>query len=105
MSVTVPALNETRLSKINQAIQQLASGRSNAFGTVTLAVSPATSTTVTDRNCGTDTVPILMPTTANAAAAQATNIHSDGHNHKRRVCDPTQLFGCYGPQILYALHG
>jgi hypothetical protein len=72
MSVTVPALTETQIPKINQAIQQLASGRSNAFGTVTLAVAPATSTTVTDRNCGTDTVPSLTPTTANAAAALAT---------------------------------
>lgn len=72
MSVTVPALTETRLPKINQAIQQLASGRSNAFGTVTLAVSPATSTTVADPNCGTDTVPQLTPATADAAAALAT---------------------------------
>lgn len=72
MTVTVPAINETDLKKINQAIQQLSAGRSNAVGVVTLAVAPATSTTVTDRNCATGTVPILVPTTANAAAAQAT---------------------------------
>jgi hypothetical protein len=73
MTITVPGLNETDLKKINQAIQQLSAGRSNAVGVVTLAVSPATSTTVTDRNCAAGTVPILVPTTANAAAAQATN--------------------------------
>lgn len=72
MTMTVPGLNETSLPKINQAIQQLASGRSNAVGVVTLAVSPATSTTVVDGNCGDSTVPILTPTTANAAAALAT---------------------------------
>lgn len=72
MSVAVPSLTETNPRKINQAIQQLAQGRSNAFGTVTLNVSPATSTTVTDQNCGTDTVPRLTPTTASAAAALAT---------------------------------
>lgn len=71
MTITVPGINEQDLKKINQAIQQLSAGRSNAVGTVTLAVS-ATSTTVTDRNCATGTTPILTPTTANAAAAQAT---------------------------------
>lgn len=68
----IPGLNEVDLKKVIQAIQDLSKGRSNAFGSVTLAVSPATSTTVTDRNCGTDTVPSLTPTTANAAAAVAT---------------------------------
>jgi hypothetical protein len=70
MSVYVPSLNGTVRDAL-QAIQQLSAGRSNAFGTVTLAVS-ATSTTVTDRNCASGTVPILTPTTANAAAALAT---------------------------------
>lgn len=72
MSVIVPGLNEKDPVAFARAIQQLASGRSNAVGTVTLAVAPATSTTVVDGNCGDSTVPILTPTTANAAAAQAT---------------------------------
>jgi hypothetical protein len=68
MTVYVPGLDEQDLTQIIQAIQQLACGRSNAVGMVTLAVSPATSTTVTDRNCAAGTVPLLTPTTANAAA-------------------------------------
>lgn len=72
MTVTVPGINETDPKKIVQAIQQLSAGRSNAVGSVTLAVAPATSTVVTDRNCAAGTVPILVPTTANAAAALAT---------------------------------
>lgn len=71
MTVSVPGLNETDLKIIIQAIQQLSAGRSNAVGTVTLAVAPATSTTVTSRNCASGTVPILVPTTANAAAAMS----------------------------------
>lgn len=72
MTITVPGINETDLKKIVQAIQQLSAGRSNAVGVVTLAVAPATSTTVTDRNCAVGSVPILAETTANAAAARAT---------------------------------
>lgn len=67
MTVFVPGITETDLKKIVLAIQQLASGRSNAVGTVTLTTSAAT-TSVTDRNCAAGTVPILVPTTANAAA-------------------------------------
>lgn len=72
MTVTVPGLNEKDPKKIVQAIQQLASGRSNAFGIITLAPAPATSTAVTDQNCATGSVPILTPATANAAAAFST---------------------------------
>lgn len=71
MTVTVPSLSEKDPVAFARAIQQLASGRSNAFGTVTLTAS-ATSTTVTNKNCATGTVPILTPATANAAAASAT---------------------------------
>lgn len=49
------------------AINQMADGRSNAFGTVTLTANQATST-LTDNRIGTDTVITFMPTTANAAA-------------------------------------
>jgi hypothetical protein len=63
----VPGITETDLKKIVLSIQQLAAGRSNAVGTVTLTVSVAT-TTVTDNNVASGSVPILVPTTANAAA-------------------------------------
>jgi hypothetical protein len=105
MSVTVPGLNETRLPKIIQAIQQLASGRSNAFGTVTLAVSPATSTTVVDRNCGTDTVPSLTPTTANAAAAQATTFIPTASIINGAFVIQHASSAATDRKFLYALHG
>lgn len=67
MTVLLPAITETDQKKINLSIQQLGAGRSNAVGTVTLTVSVAT-TTVTDNNVAVGSVPILVPTTANAAA-------------------------------------
>ena len=54
-----------------QAINDLGNGRSNAFGSVTLTVS-TTTTTVTDRRAGIDSVIVLMPNTANAAGAVGT---------------------------------
>lgn len=68
MTVFAPALTETDPKRVNLAIQQLAAGRSNATGTVTLTQNSAT-TTVTTRTgtCSTGSVPILVPTTANAA--------------------------------------
>jgi len=67
MTVYVPALTEKDQQKVILAIQQLAAGRSNATGTMTLAAG-ATSTTVTDNNCASGSVVIPIPTTANAAA-------------------------------------
>jgi hypothetical protein len=46
--------------RLADAIRELADGRSNGFGSVTLADGTATT--------GTDTVVTFMPTTANAAA-------------------------------------
>lgn len=66
MTAFVPGMAETDLKKVILALQQLAAGRSNATGTVTLATSAAT-TVVTDSNCAAGTVPLLMPVTANAA--------------------------------------
>ena len=69
MTAYVPGTNETDLKKIVLAIQQLAAGRSNAVGTVTLATGSAT-TTVTPNQAGiiaSGSTPILTPTTANAA--------------------------------------
>jgi hypothetical protein len=65
MTAYVPALTEKDRAKIVRSLQQLAAGRSNAVGTVTLAVSSA-STTVTDVNCAVGSVPILVPGTASA---------------------------------------
>lgn len=68
MTAFVPEINETDLKRIVLAIQQLAAGRSNAVGTVTLTANQA-STVVTTRTgtCAPGSVPILIPTTANAA--------------------------------------
>lgn len=66
MTAYVPGITETDLKKIVLAIQQLAAGRSNAVGTVTLATASAT-TVVTDKNCAIGSTPLFTPTTANAA--------------------------------------
>lgn len=63
--------NEKDITKVNIALQQLAQGRSNAVGSVTLVTS-TTTTTVTNMTCGADSIVILSPKTANAAAALAT---------------------------------
>lgn len=70
MTVFVPALTETDPKRIILAIQQLAAGRSNAVGTVTLTTSSAT-TVVTPTQSGViapGSTVLLTPTTANAAA-------------------------------------
>lgn len=73
MTAYVPGITETDLKKIILSIQQLASGRSNAVGTVTLATSSATTTvdvasnTIAPSVIAVGSVPILVPTTANAA--------------------------------------
>ncbi|MDP1868259.1 MAG: hypothetical protein Q8L13_18225 [Bradyrhizobium sp.] len=67
MTAYVPGITETDLKKIVLAIQQLAAGRSNAVGTVTLATGAA-STVVIDKNCAVGSTPLLTPMTANAAA-------------------------------------
>ncbi len=55
----------------NHNIRQLIEGRSNAVGTVTLTANAAT-TVVSSEVIGASSIPLLMPTTANAAAALAT---------------------------------
>lgn len=71
MSGNYPAQGERNLARLVQAIQDLFAGRNNAFGEVTLAVSPATTTTVTAPNCSESSAPLLTPMTANAAAEYA----------------------------------
>ncbi len=53
--------------KINTAINQLAQGRSNAVGSVTLAANVGT-TTVKAENCGAGSVVLLSALSAHAAA-------------------------------------
>lgn len=68
MSVQVPSQNEQDQMRQNIAIRQLAEGRSNAVGTVTLTAG-ATSTTVPAVNCAPGSIVLLTAQTATAAAA------------------------------------
>lgn len=67
MTAYVPGATETDLKKIVLSIQQLAAGRSNAVGSITLETGAAT-TTVSDNNCASGSTVLFTPTTANAAA-------------------------------------
>ena len=104
MTVYVPAQTETDLKKVILAIQQLAAGRSNAVGTVTLTVSVA-STVVSDANCSVGSVPILVPTTANAAAevGNGTMYISAVANNSFTITHANSA--TTGRTFLYALHG
>lgn len=104
MTVFLPGITETDLKKIVLSIQQLGAGRSNAVGTVTLTVSVAT-TTVTDNNCAVGSVPILVPTTANAAAeiGNGTMYISAVANKSFTITHANSA--TTGRTFLYALHG
>ena len=67
MTALVLSPDESDRRKINTAINQLAQGRSNAVGTVTLAAN-ASATVVVAGNCGAGSVVLLSPLTAHAAA-------------------------------------
>jgi hypothetical protein len=71
MSALIVQTQEKDLTKFALALQQLAAGRSNAVGTVTLR-DGQTTTTVTAPNCGAGSKVFLFPATANAAAVVAT---------------------------------
>ena len=75
MAFALPGLNlndvPLAIRRLLEGVNALASGRSNAIGSVTLTAS-ATTTDVTDRRSGIDSVIALMPTTSNAAAAIGT---------------------------------
>jgi hypothetical protein len=66
MTARVVDRNEKDLSKLTVAINELASGRSNAAGTFALTAN-ATTTVVTAPTCGAGSVPLLTPLTAHAA--------------------------------------
>jgi hypothetical protein len=69
----VPFLPDTRetVRRLVDTANRAMDGRSNAIGEVTLTPS-ATTTAVTDYRVGSDSVIVLMQTTANAAAAYGT---------------------------------
>jgi hypothetical protein len=67
MSIIGVGPDEKDLRRFAIAIQELSAGRSNAAKTVTL-IANATTTVVSFDNCSVDSVPLLMPMTANAAA-------------------------------------
>ena len=71
MSFTPPIVTsrgpELDKREVALAVDQMGRGRSNAFGTVTLAENQAT-TTVDDDNVGAESFIGLTPKTANAAA-------------------------------------
>jgi hypothetical protein len=67
MPAYVLAPEETNQRRINTAINQLAQGRSNAVGSVTLAANAA-ATTVSAKTCGAGSVVLLSPLTPHAAA-------------------------------------
>jgi hypothetical protein len=66
----LPDLKET-VRRLVESVNLLGNGRSNAVGTLTLRASQTT-TEVMDKRVGLDSVIMLMPTTANAAAALST---------------------------------
>lgn len=71
MSLRIPLVDwrnpADSVRRLAGAIGEIADGRSNGVGSVTLD-DGATTTVVADRRIGTDTVISFMPTTANAAA-------------------------------------
>lgn len=104
MTAYVPGITETDLKKIVLAIQQLAAGRSNAVGSVTLTASAAT-TTVTDKNCAVGSTPILTATTANAATevGNGTMYVSAVGNGSFTITHANAA--TTGRTFLYAIHG
>jgi hypothetical protein len=65
--VAALSLKEKNPDTVNAAIRELQNGRDNASGTVTLAVSPATTTTVAAPNCSSTSGVQLTPATLSAA--------------------------------------
>jgi hypothetical protein len=104
MSAYVPGITETDLKKIVLAIQQLAAGRSNAVGMVTLATGAAT-TVVPDKNCALGSTPLLTPITANAAAevGNGTMYVSAVANGAFTITHANS--STTGRTFLYAIHG
>ena len=80
MSVNnLPTPDDRDLIRVASAVRQLAQGRSNAVGQVTLAAG-ATTTTVNAVLCASESFVWLSPLTANAAAALADTYVSSVNN-------------------------
>ena len=74
MAIQIPrdlGFNLAGWQRLVDALVQLVEGRHNAFGSLTLTPA-ATTTVVVHPNCGLESVVLLSPRTANAAAAVAT---------------------------------
>lgn len=107
MTAYVPGENETNLKNIILSIQQIAAGRSNATGVVTLATGAAT-TVVTPTQSGMIAVGsqvTLSPTTA-AAATEA----ASGNLYISTVAKDTFTIthtnsATAGRTFTYAVHG
>ena len=67
MTIKYPASSNPDIGKLSKIAQQLAQGRSNACGTITLTINVG-STVVTALNCAIGSKVFLFPTTAQAAA-------------------------------------
>ncbi len=106
MSARVLDRNEKDPTKVALAINELASGRSNAVVTVTLTAN-ASSSTVSTPTTGSESAPIPVPLTAHAAAEigngtlyipQATILNGSfvvQHANNSQL-DRTFLFVCIG---------
>jgi hypothetical protein len=68
LTAYVPSGSSTSFPEVIRSLGSLASGRSNATGTITLAAG-VTTTTKIDKNCAAGAAIVLSPTTANGAAA------------------------------------
>lgn len=104
MTAFVPGLEETDLQRVILSLQQLAAGRSNAVGTVTLNVSAST-TTVSDNNCAAGSIVVFTPTTANAATeiGNGTMYLSAVANKSFTITHANSA--TTGRTFLYAIHG
>jgi hypothetical protein len=71
----IPGNSEKDQTRYASAIRELATGRSNAVGTVALTAS-STTTLVKAANCSALSVPFLQALTASAAAATGVYVQS-----------------------------
>lgn len=105
MSGNYPVLTETSMVRVVQSIRDLFQGRSNAMGTFTLAVAPATTTVVTATNCGDESTIAITPRTANAASALATTYITTA-NIKRGQFTVTHASSAQADRTFsYSIHG
>ncbi len=70
--VWLPIASETNIRNVNRTLFSLARGGSNSKGTFTLSSTGATLTSVSNVNCGYNSVVIWTPVTPQAAAQMAT---------------------------------